>query len=30
MLNLLHTLLQDPYHGPKLVEQLKSWAEAGW
>jgi hypothetical protein len=22
--------MRDPYHGAKLVDQLKSWAEAGW
>lgn len=22
--------MEDPYHGPKLVEQLESWAQIGW
>ncbi|KAG1893324.1 uncharacterized protein F5891DRAFT_1196555 [Suillus fuscotomentosus] len=30
MFKLLRQLMDDPYHGPKLVRQLRSWAEAGW
>lgn len=22
--------MEDPYHGPKLVEQLESWAQIEW
>ncbi|KAG1792927.1 uncharacterized protein HD556DRAFT_1444006 [Suillus plorans] len=29
-LKSLEHIMRDPYHGPKLVEQLQSWAEAGW
>ncbi|KAG1790364.1 uncharacterized protein HD556DRAFT_1446297 [Suillus plorans] len=29
-LKSLQDIMRDPYHGPKLVEQLQSWAEAGW
>ncbi|KAG1753546.1 uncharacterized protein EDB91DRAFT_1077292 [Suillus paluster] len=29
-LKLLQNIMEHPYHGPKLVEQLQSWAEAGW
>ncbi|KAG1769233.1 hypothetical protein EDD22DRAFT_843728 [Suillus occidentalis] len=27
---MLKDILQDPYHGPKLLVQLQEWAEAGW
>ncbi|KAG1875911.1 hypothetical protein C8R48DRAFT_669165 [Suillus tomentosus] len=30
MLDLLQTVMEDPYHGPRLVQQLRAWAEAGW
>ncbi|KAG1789204.1 uncharacterized protein HD556DRAFT_1447264 [Suillus plorans] len=30
MLALLEDIMNDPYHGPKLVQQLRRWAEAGW
>ncbi|KAG1788471.1 uncharacterized protein HD556DRAFT_1447868 [Suillus plorans] len=30
MFKLLRQLMDDPYHGPKLVRQLCSWAKAGW
>ncbi|KAG1832791.1 hypothetical protein EV424DRAFT_1342292 [Suillus variegatus] len=30
VLKSLQDIMKDPYHGPKLVEQLQSWAEAGW
>ncbi|KIK40661.1 hypothetical protein CY34DRAFT_86884, partial [Suillus luteus UH-Slu-Lm8-n1] len=30
MLGLLEDIMKDPYHGPKLVQQLCRWAEAGW
>ncbi|KAG0703854.1 hypothetical protein DFH29DRAFT_998102 [Suillus ampliporus] len=30
MLKLLHDVMEDPYHGPRLVLQLHAWAEAGW
>ncbi|KAG1747996.1 uncharacterized protein EDB91DRAFT_1245448 [Suillus paluster] len=29
-LKSLQNIMEHPYHGPKLVEQLQSWAEAGW
>jgi hypothetical protein len=30
MLAKLETIMDDPYHGPKLARQLHSWAAAGW
>ncbi|KAG2061017.1 hypothetical protein BDR06DRAFT_966819 [Suillus hirtellus] len=30
MLKLLKDIMNDPYHGPKLVQWLHEWAEAGW
>ncbi|KAG2749221.1 hypothetical protein P692DRAFT_20467922 [Suillus brevipes Sb2] len=30
LLKLLEQIMEDPYHGPKLVEQLESWAQIGW
>ncbi|KAG2754116.1 hypothetical protein P692DRAFT_20721326, partial [Suillus brevipes Sb2] len=30
MLKLLQDVMDDPYHGPRLVQQLRAWAEAGW
>ncbi|KAG1824627.1 uncharacterized protein BJ212DRAFT_1475924 [Suillus subaureus] len=30
MLGLLKDIMNDPYHGPKLVQWLHEWAEAGW
>ncbi|KAG1765451.1 hypothetical protein EDD22DRAFT_951119 [Suillus occidentalis] len=30
MLKLLNDVMDDPYHGPRLVQQLHAWAEAGW
>ncbi|KAG1893127.1 uncharacterized protein F5891DRAFT_1196859 [Suillus fuscotomentosus] len=30
MLKLLQDVMDDPYHGPKLAQQLRAWAEAGW
>ncbi|KAG2091186.1 uncharacterized protein F5147DRAFT_657970 [Suillus discolor] len=30
MVGLLNDIIWDPYHGPKLVEQLRSWAVSGW
>ncbi|KIK35461.1 hypothetical protein CY34DRAFT_26606 [Suillus luteus UH-Slu-Lm8-n1] len=30
MLAKLEMIMDDPYHGPKLVQQLHSWAAAGW
>ncbi|KAG0691792.1 hypothetical protein DFH29DRAFT_1010193 [Suillus ampliporus] len=31
MLELLNDkLMKDPYHSPKLVQQLCEWAKAGW
>ncbi|KAG1890594.1 uncharacterized protein F5891DRAFT_1212751 [Suillus fuscotomentosus] len=30
MLRLLEDIMNDPYHGPKLVQRLREWAEAGW
>ncbi|KAG1738915.1 uncharacterized protein EDB91DRAFT_1249090 [Suillus paluster] len=30
VLKSLQNIMEHPYHGPKLVEQLQSWAEAGW
>ncbi|KAG1841787.1 hypothetical protein DFJ58DRAFT_732290 [Suillus subalutaceus] len=30
MLTNLESIMRDPYHGPKLARQLRSWAAAGW
>ncbi|KAG1859371.1 hypothetical protein DFJ58DRAFT_726394 [Suillus subalutaceus] len=30
MLSLLENVKNDPYHGPKLMHQLREWAQAGW
>ncbi|KAG2149236.1 hypothetical protein DEU56DRAFT_908935 [Suillus clintonianus] len=30
MLQLLCEVMEDPYHGPRLVLQLYAWAKAGW
>ncbi|KAG1835971.1 hypothetical protein DFJ58DRAFT_735297 [Suillus subalutaceus] len=30
MLALLDDVMKDPYHGPKLVQQLREWAKIGW
>ncbi|KAG0695456.1 hypothetical protein DFH29DRAFT_880027 [Suillus ampliporus] len=30
MLGLLDDVMKDPYHGPKLVQQLREWARIGW
>lgn len=30
LLKLLEQIMEDLYHGPKLVEQLESWAQIGW
>ncbi|KAG2056651.1 hypothetical protein BDR06DRAFT_1005945 [Suillus hirtellus] len=30
MLKLLQDVMDDPYHGPRLAQQLRAWAEAGW
>ncbi|KAG2153069.1 uncharacterized protein EDB93DRAFT_1102816 [Suillus bovinus] len=30
MLVKLETIMDDPYHRPKLARQLRSWAAAGW
>ncbi|KAG1904220.1 uncharacterized protein F5891DRAFT_1184412 [Suillus fuscotomentosus] len=30
MVQMLDNILQDLYHGPKLLVQLREWAEAGW
>lgn len=30
MLALLDDIMKDPYHGPKLVQQLREWAKVGW
>jgi hypothetical protein len=30
MLAKLEMIMDDPYHRPKLVWQLHSWAAAGW
>ncbi|KAG2134506.1 hypothetical protein DEU56DRAFT_950142 [Suillus clintonianus] len=30
MNKMLKDILQDPYHGPRLLAQLREWAEAGW
>ncbi|KAG2343826.1 hypothetical protein BDR05DRAFT_999732 [Suillus weaverae] len=30
MLALLNDVMKDPYHGPKLVQQLREWAKIGW
>ncbi|KAG1898434.1 uncharacterized protein F5891DRAFT_1279433 [Suillus fuscotomentosus] len=30
MLELLDAVMKDPYHGPKLVQQLREWAKIGW
>lgn len=30
LLKLLKRIMKNPYHGPKLAEQLESWAQAGW
>ncbi|KAG1831534.1 hypothetical protein EV424DRAFT_1342900 [Suillus variegatus] len=29
MLELLQTVMEDPYYSPRLVQQLYAWAEAG-
>jgi hypothetical protein len=30
MLQMIKDILKDEYHGPKLLAQLREWAEAGW
>ncbi|KAG2109552.1 uncharacterized protein F5147DRAFT_772860 [Suillus discolor] len=30
MLAMLKSIMEDPYHGLKLMRQLHSWAESGW
>ncbi|KAG1730301.1 hypothetical protein EDB19DRAFT_1832049 [Suillus lakei] len=30
LLGLLGDVMSDPYHGPKLVQQLCEWAKIGW
>ncbi|KAG2086078.1 uncharacterized protein F5147DRAFT_781784 [Suillus discolor] len=30
MLGLLKAVKNDPYHGPRLMQQLGEWARAGW
>ncbi|KAG1756965.1 hypothetical protein EDB19DRAFT_1822171 [Suillus lakei] len=30
LLGLLGDVMSDPYHGPKLVQQLHEWAKIGW
>ncbi|KAG1721918.1 hypothetical protein EDB19DRAFT_1835241 [Suillus lakei] len=30
LLGLLGDVMSDPYHGPKLVQQLREWAKIGW
>ncbi|KAG1778600.1 hypothetical protein EV702DRAFT_1196110 [Suillus placidus] len=30
MVQMLNNILQDQYHGLKLLAQLREWAEAGW
>ncbi|KAG0698458.1 hypothetical protein DFH29DRAFT_1002832 [Suillus ampliporus] len=30
MLRIIKDTLQDEYHGPRLLVQLREWAEAGW
>ncbi|KAG1728263.1 uncharacterized protein EDB91DRAFT_1162438 [Suillus paluster] len=30
MLGMIKETLQDEYHGPRLLAQLREWAEAGW
>ncbi|KAG1895805.1 uncharacterized protein F5891DRAFT_983981 [Suillus fuscotomentosus] len=30
MVQMLKAILQDLYHGPRLLAQLREWAEAGW
>ncbi|KAG2125089.1 hypothetical protein DEU56DRAFT_759427 [Suillus clintonianus] len=30
LLGLLNDVMKDPYHGPKLVRQLREWAKIGW
>ncbi|KAG0698611.1 hypothetical protein DFH29DRAFT_1002706 [Suillus ampliporus] len=30
MLRIIKDTLQDEYHGPRLLAQLREWAEAGW
>ncbi|KAG1726643.1 uncharacterized protein EDB91DRAFT_1086726 [Suillus paluster] len=30
MLRLLNDVMKDPYHSPKLVQQLHEWAKVGW
>ncbi|KAG2120255.1 hypothetical protein DEU56DRAFT_760851 [Suillus clintonianus] len=30
LLGLLNDVMSDPYHGPKLVQQLREWAKIGW
>ncbi|KAG1850334.1 hypothetical protein F4604DRAFT_1934531 [Suillus subluteus] len=30
ILELLDAVMKDPYHGPKLVQQLHEWAKIGW
>ncbi|KAG1733316.1 hypothetical protein EDB19DRAFT_1831031 [Suillus lakei] len=30
LLGLLSDVMSDPYHSPKLVQQLREWAKIGW
>jgi hypothetical protein len=30
MIALLEDVKNDPYHGPKLMRQLREWAAEGW
>ncbi|KAG2362825.1 hypothetical protein BDR07DRAFT_1609203, partial [Suillus spraguei] len=30
MLQIIKDTLKDKYHGPRLLAQLREWAEAGW
>ncbi|KAG2122773.1 hypothetical protein DEU56DRAFT_917668 [Suillus clintonianus] len=30
MMTMIESILLDPYHGPKLIEQLEDWAAYGW
>ncbi|KAG1799691.1 uncharacterized protein HD556DRAFT_1439350 [Suillus plorans] len=30
MIQIIKDTLKDEYHGPRLLEQLREWAEAGW
>jgi hypothetical protein len=30
VITLIEATLEDPYHGPRLADQLARWAREGW